>query len=192
MGMTNELELLKLRNKNFLEYFIVKHDLHNPNKVSNITKKELEEIEKHNYTVEILLQYLATAHKYLLHGSRTNIKDNFLKSENVIFGTFNSKIAIMKAIVSNNTSKTEGLEYPFHLNQDNPLIVKIHGIKKNTIGNEGFVYIIKDTDGFVNEPKGSWQYIKKSNKVKFVAKIFIERNDLKCPIYDIDNNKRIQ
>ena len=62
------------------------------------------------------------------------------------------------------------------------MILKIHTqdgkfIKKDA----GFVYII-NSDGFKNEPKVSWQFVKETDEVNSIAVIETENDDFIYPV----------
>jgi len=40
----------------------------------------------------------------------------------------------------------------------------------------GFVYIVK-SEGFKNEPKGSWQFVKETEEIDFIAVVETENDD---------------
>lgn len=130
----------------------------------------------------------------LLHGSRVNVSVSFLRPNRngEVFATNDARIAILKAIFSNRGLKSPGLEYPYYINERNPLTLRIHGINNNTIGDIGFVYIISDIGGFVNTPQGSWQYVKKNENVPFSDRLEILRSDFTYPVYDVTNRRKIQ
>ena len=160
-----------------------------------ITAIDLADLKSTGYSAADLLNYIANRHNLLLHGSRENISE-YLKpnQENNILASCSANAAIMKAIISNRGLRGPGLEYPYFIDDENPFIVKISGMNKDTINERGFVYVIagKDRRRFENEPKGSWQYIKKDSPVPFVAKIEVLRDDLIMPVFDTDNHEWIQ
>ncbi|MGV8086445.1 MAG: hypothetical protein ACP5N1_02330 [Candidatus Woesearchaeota archaeon] len=176
-----------------IEDFIKTHNLDGTKGISIVTTKDLSELKSQGYTVEKLLQQLCDQNKILLHGSRTNITENYLRANprGNIYGANLSAIALMKAILSNRELTGNGLEYPYFINE-NPLEVEINGLNEQTIGENGFVYLLNHTEEFQNYPTGSWQYILKKEYVPITAKIEVLRDDFKYPIYDITNNRRIQ
>ena len=97
----------------------------------------------------------------------------------------------MRAIISNRGLKSPGLEYPYFIDDENSLEVKIHGMNDKTIGDHGFVYVLNLTQGFENDPKGSWQHVK-TGQIPIAAKVAVEKLDFKYSIFDVTNNRRIQ
>lgn len=151
-------------------------------------------LESSGHTKEYILNYLAKHNNVLLHGSRVNISSSFLRSSQngKVFATNDARIAILKAIFSNRGLKPPGLEYPYIINERNPLTLRIHGINNKTIGDIGFVYIISEIGDFVNSPQGSWQYVKKNGNVPFSDRLEILKSDFTYPVYDVTNRRKIQ
>ena len=145
-------------------------------------------------TKEYILNYLVKHNKVILHGSRVDVSSSFLRPNRngKVFATNDARIAILKAIFSNRELQSPGLEYPYFINERNPLTLRIHGINKETIGDIGFVYIISEIVGFVNTPQGSWQYVKKKESVPFSDRLDILRSDFIYPVYDVTNRRKIQ
>jgi hypothetical protein len=180
----------------FFEEFIAKHDVLGKKAKDDVmiitsASAGLDDI-KQKSSVEAFLDYLVKQHNCLLHGSREYIIDNFLKanSEGNVYATDLGAIALLKAIISKKGLRYPGLQYPLYISKQEPLEVRIHGIKTSTVGEQGIVYVIKDRGGFVNEPKGSWQYIKQ-RKAPFVAMLEVLRKDFRYPVIDVDNDVRI-
>lgn len=143
--------------------------------------KALRKLKKEGVTTEQFLDYLCQKKGLLLHGSIHQAKDGKLISkDNKIFASNKSAIAIMRSLYSNTDVN---LEYPYFINDKNPLILKIHTrpngtfIKKDT----GFVYVVSG-DGFKNEPQGYWQFIKETEEVDFIAVIETENDDFTYPV----------
>jgi hypothetical protein len=176
-----------------LEQFIKEHRLERKEGMSIVTVQDIKQLKSEGQSVENLLDYLNQAHQILLHGSQINITDEYLKpnSNGNVYGADKSAIAIMKAIISNRNLTGKGLSYPYCINKNNPLEIHIHGINPKTISEEGFVYVIPDRKNFENNPKDSWQYVKKGI-VPIVAQIYISKEDFTYPIIDETNNIRIQ
>jgi len=153
-----------------------------------------QRLKSNGYSNEYILDSLVESEGVLLHGSRVDISDNYIRPNNKgeVFATDLASIAILKAIVSNRGLIHPGLQYDWIINEENPLVLKIHGIREFTIGSVGFVYIIPDRNGFRNEPEGSWQYIKKGSRAHFSFKIEVSRDDFTYPIYDVTNRRKIQ
>ena len=157
----------------------------------------VRELNRLGHTKEYILDSLVRNHEVLLHGSRVDIQGNHLRpnQKDEIFATNLGCIAILKAIFSNiGLKRPKGLGYSYYV-PDEPLILKIHGIQKNTIGNKGFVYIITDKSGFHNtrqRGRETWEYVKYHEDVSFSFRLEIERKDFTYPVFDVTNNKRIQ
>ncbi|MFH1326107.1 MAG: hypothetical protein ABIH48_01410 [Candidatus Falkowbacteria bacterium] len=149
--------------------------------VKKISLEQLRELKEKGITTEDFLDYLCQKHPFLLHGSIHKITGDKLKSDiNKIFASDKSAIAIMKSIYSN---INVNLGYPYFFDKDNPLVLKIHTplsgkfISKET----GFVYIVS-SEGFKNEPEGSWQFFKETNEVEFDMAVEIEKADFNYPV----------
>ena len=154
----------------------------------------VKELNRLGHTKEYILDSLVRNHEVLLHGSRVDIQDKHIRpnQKGEVFTTNLACIAILKAIFSNIVLKRpEGLEYSYFI-PENPLILKIHGIQNDTIGNKGFVYIITDKSGFENTRPGSWEFVKYNENIPFSYRLEIERKDFNYPVFDVTNNKRIQ
>ncbi|MFA5333317.1 MAG: hypothetical protein WC376_02375 [Candidatus Nanoarchaeia archaeon] len=127
---------------------------------------------------------------FLLHGSRFNIQNNFLAPNNKkeVFATNNYEIALMKAIVSSNNLNYPGLVYPLFIDEKNPLELHIYGMNPDTIGKEGYIYVVSKKS-FKNEPKNSCQYVNKNKNVPIIEVIKVYKDDLKIPIFNITETK---
>jgi len=156
--------------------------LNNDRKESSntISLEKLKELKDKGITTENFLQHLVNKQKKLLHGSAYQIDEEVRSSNGKIFATNNSAIAILKSLYSN---VGVNLVYPYFINDDNPLILNIDSKKQveKAEKERGFVYVL-DQKGFENNPKGSWQFIKKESSVKFKTIIEIEKNDFKYPV----------
>ena len=130
----------------------------------------------------------------MLHGSRIEISDDHLKSNRAgrVHGSDLAAIALMRAIISNRGLQHPGLQYPYFIDEEHLLEIKIHGINEGTIGDFGFVYILNQREGFENNPKGSWQYVRIGQDVPIAAKVAVGKADFNYPIFDVTNNRRIQ
>ena len=177
----------------FIQKFIV-GDASEPRYIDSST---LSVLKSRGFTLEDLLNRVTDELKFLLHGSRVDISEGFLRpnASGKIYATDTASVAIMKAIISNRGLRYPGLYYDFLLDRKSPLEVEIYGMHENTIGERGFVYVIEDREGFENEPKGSWQYVKEGRSaVPYVAKIEVLKEDFdsrKHKIIDVDNKRRI-
>ena len=158
--------------------------------VKIISLEQLKELKEKNITTEGFLNYICEKKRMLLHGSINEITNGTLKSnEGKIFATDKSAVAIMKSLYSN---IGVNLEYPYHFNENNPLVLKIHTPPdgKFISKDKGFVYVVSEED-FENKPEGSWQFVKEVDETDFDLSIETEKNDFKYPVefYD-DLNKR--
>lgn len=181
-------------NNKDLDEFIAEYQLNKTKGISVVTVENLSQLKSAGYIIENLFQHLCDKYDLLLHGSRTDISDTHLKPNPAgkSFGANIAAIAIMRAIISNRGLTGNGLEYPYFIDKNHPLEVKIHGINDETIGEKGFIYVLNQKDKFENEPKGSWQYVCRNGFVPISAKVEVIRSDFTHPIYDVTNNKRIQ
>lgn len=171
--------------------FIEDHQLNRQTGISVVSARDMYQLKSEGCTAEGLLDYLGNNYQSLFHGSRTDILDDHLKKKGRegVYSTDLAPIAILKAIYSN---KNANLSYNYFINEKTPLDLRIHDIKEHTQKEKGFVYIINQTNGFENEPAGSWQYIMKGQDVPIAAKVAIDKSDFTHPVFDVKNNKRIQ
>ena len=73
-----------------------------------------------------------------------------------------------------------------------PLILHIHATEFDRTGGNGlhpFVHQI-EREGFENDPKGSWQYVKRG-EAPIAARIVVKRSDFTYPIFDVTNSRRL-
>jgi hypothetical protein len=142
----------------------------------------LKRLDNHGVKVEEFLNYLVTSKGYLLHGSTEDIRASFLKpgERGHVCATNLGSIALLKAVLSN---RGANLKYPTEIDTEHPLEVTIEDMQTDTIRENGFVYVIKNTRGF--EPgRYSWEKIAK-RKVEIGAKIQVRRKDFTYPIYEM-------
>jgi|TARA_Y100000310_G_scaffold172499_1_gene172610 hypothetical protein len=154
--------------------------------VKKISLKQLRELKEKGITTENFLDYLCQKQGVLLHGSINEIGDDKLKSGwKKIFASNKSAIAIMRSLYSN---INVDLEYPYFFDKDNPLVLKVHTPPdgKFISKENGYVYIVNG-EGFQNEPKGSWQFLKKVDEVKFCMIVETEKADFKYPVEFYDD-----
>lgn len=177
-----------------LDEFIGDFRLSRKEGISVISGNDLSQLKSAGYSVEDLFEYLSQQYQSLFHGSRTDITDTHLKQTGVgkIYGSNLAGIALMRAIISNRGLKSPGLQYPYFIDDNHPLEIKIHGINDDTIGTKGFVYVLNQRDLFKNNPLGSWQYEIEGQNVAIAAKVAVESTDFRYPIFDVTNNRRIQ
>lgn len=97
-----------------------------------------------------------------------------------IFASNKSSIAIMRSLYSN---INVNLEYPYFFDKNNTLILKVHTPPSGQfISKEnGYIYIVND-DGFQNEPKGSWQFLREVDEVQFDMVFETEKADFTYPV----------
>lgn len=149
--------------------------------VKRISLEMLWELKEKGISTENMLDHICKKRGKLLHGSIHEIKGDILESKyNKIFASNRSSIAIMRSIYSN---IGVNLQYPYFINEESPLVLKIHTPPDGKFikTNKGFIYIV-DNSGFKNEPEGSWQFIKESDEVKFNAVVEIESDDFIYPV----------
>jgi hypothetical protein len=138
------------------------------------------------------LNELVKQRRVLLHGSRVDIKESFLRSNGgVLFATDSGRVAILKAIVSN-----QGLVYPginFMWNEiDNPdFRVRVYGAHSDTIGRRGFVYVVPPILRF-EQRRGTREFLNNYNAiVQYSQKIPVSRSDIDFSIVDGDSGKSL-
>lgn len=154
--------------------------------VKRISLEQLHELKEKGITTENFLDYLCQKQGVLLHGSINEIGGDRLKSGwKKIFASNKSSIAIMRSLYSN---INVNLEYPYFFDKDNPLVLKVHTPPSGKfISKEnGYVYIV-NSEGFQNEPKGSWQFLKKVDELEFGIIVEIEKADFKYPVEFYDD-----
>lgn len=183
-----------MSDKKVLDDFIGDYKLNRKEGISLVSTSDLSQLKSAGYTSEDLFNHLNKHYQSLLHGSRTEISDDQLKQNGSgkVYGSDLAAIALMRAIVSNRGLEYPGLQYPYFIDEKHPLEVRVHGINDDTIGQNGFIYVLNQRDGFENDPKGSWQYVRTGQDVPIAAKIAVEKSDFTYPIFDVTNNKRIQ
>ncbi|NCA94011.1 MAG: hypothetical protein EOM84_02405 [Sphingobacteriia bacterium] len=154
--------------------------------VKIILLEQLRELKEKGITTENFLDYLCQKQGVLLHGSINEMGDDKLKSGwKKIFASNKAAIAIMRSLYSNLNVK---LEYSYFFDKDNPLVLKVHTPPDGKFINKenGYVYIING-EGFQNEPKGSWQFLKKVEEVEFGMIVETEKADFKYPVEFYDD-----
>lgn len=153
--------------------------------IKRISLEQLNELKERGITTENFLDYLCQQHGVLLHGSIIEINGNKLKANlRKIFAANKSAIAIMKSLYSNKAENQNiNLEYPYSIDADNPLILKIHTPPNGKFIHKenGYIYIVNG-DGFKNDPEGSWQFIKEADELEFSVVVETEDNDFKYPV----------
>ena len=178
-----------------LDDFIGDFRLNRKYGISIVSRDNILELKTAGYTVEDMLDYLGKTNNSLYHGSRDIISDSNLKpgERGEVCCSDLSAIAIMKAIISNIFETAPfNLGYWYHIDEQHPMGLEITGIHDDTIGENGYVYVINQRHSFKNNPKGSWQYVARDQTVPINARISVERIDYTYPIYDITNKRRIQ
>jgi len=156
--------------------------------------KEYGIMKSEGYSTERALDKLVSDHKMLLRGSVMDVSDGFLRptdrNDTRLYATSMASIAILNAVFSKDGNPK--FEYPFYIDDDHPLKLKIHGINEDTVRGSGFVYIIAERSGFLRIPIGSWQYVKYSVEVPYHSKIKVLREDFEYPVYDVDNGRMVR
>lgn len=168
--------------KQILERFVEKHALDRKDGVSVVTAKDLEELRSAKHTVKELLEIIVSQNRVLLHGSRVDIAEDYLKPNGCVYATDLPTVAMLKAILSNRGLKFPGLVYSWY--DEDPFIVKVFGCKQDTIGERGFVYVILNKTGFNAGPSNIHEYISSAPRVQFSVKIEIMREDANLRIID--------
>lgn len=175
-----------LGSEEIMENFYKKFSDADNNNVKKISLEQLRELKEKGITTEKFLDYLCQKKGLLLHGSTHEIADDKLKSSwKKIFSSNKSAIAIMRSLYSN---VNVNLEYPYFFDENNPLVLKVHTpLNGKFISKEkGFVYVV-DSEGFKNEPEGSWQFIKEAGELAFEIIVETEKADFKYPV-EISND----
>lgn len=177
-----------------LDDFIGDYQLNRQEGISIVSARDLSQLKSAGYSVEDLFDHLSKHYQSLLHGSRTEISDDYLKQNGTgkVYASDLAAIALMRAIISNKGLKSPGLQYPYFINKEHPLKVRIHGINDDAIGQNGFIYVLNQRKGFENDPKGSWQYVRNGQDVPIAAKVAVEKSNFTYPVFDVINNRRIQ
>ena len=200
--------------KKALDDFIGDYKLNRKDGISVVSTMDLSQLKSVGYNAEDLFNHLSEHYRSFLHGSRTYFDSpirpsKLSKEKSKVFGsnyatflTHFGSIALLKAILSNRGSN---LGYSMHLN-DVPLKVKIKDINENTIGKEGYVYLVNNSEGFVNglnfesnkkqkmiDSRNWIEHVKiGSEPVSYNAVVSVVKTDFTYPIFDVTNNKRIQ
>lgn len=152
----------------------------------DITFEDLAEMKKEGISTETFLNFLGKKYGYLFHGSRNDIPiAEQIRSSNrgVVFASNDPAISILKAIYLNNA---KNLGYPLNIMEDKSnLKLVIDKPKEDTIGEQGYVYIIADKEGFEKDPNSNWQYSKKVREgegIDFIKRVQVERSDFVYPV----------
>lgn len=148
----------------------------------NITPADLSEMKEKGISTEMFLDFLGKKYRYLFHGSRNDISlsEQIKSSEGgKVFASSSPAIAILKALYHNNA---KNLGYPLNLAEDNSnLTLIVDGPQEDTIGEQGYVYIIPNTDAFEKDPDSNWQYSSKTG-VTFLKRVQVGKDDFKYPV----------
>jgi hypothetical protein len=184
-----------------LDSFVREHMLHakdgNPTFVS---RRDIENLKGHNGSVELLLNYMNQVFGSLFYGTPTNISKTRLTQtdENKLYLNHNgcgilcaSSIgapAIIKGLTSKDKLSPPGMIIPNVISDDKPFNVEIYGLNDRSLHNEGFVYVINNTQDFKKLPTSTWQYMSmRNNPIELQAKIEINNYDFKHSINDVTN-----
>ena len=152
-----------------------------------VSLEKLNNLKEQGISTEMFLDHLCKRHDKLLHGSIQEITEKKLRSNNgKIFSSNKSAIAILKSLHSNRGAR---LHYPYFIDENNSLILEIKTdleielIKKQ----KGFIYVL-DKEDFVNDPEGSWQFVKKDDaNIQLI--IETEENDFTYPVHVTNNSE---
>lgn len=164
-----------------IENFYKKISLSCDEEVKRFSLEHLRELKESGITLEKFLDYLCQEKGFLLHGSMYEIATGRLQSkQKKIFASNKSSIAIMRSLYSN---INVNLEYPYFFDKNNTLILKVHTPPSGQfISKEnGYIYIVND-DGFQNEPKGSWQFLREVDEVQFDMVFETGKTDFTYPV----------
>lgn len=156
--------------------------------------EEYARYKQDGLTTEQAFDRLVAEYKVLLRGSVIEEPDGFVQPTNsgdmVLCATNLAAIALLNALFSKDSGPI--FEYPFYIDEEHPMVLKIKGINEHTVRNRGFVYVISDRRGFMRTPMGAWQYVSYEKKVPYCSRIDVLREDFTYPVYDVDNGVRIQ
>ncbi|HNW20116.1 MAG TPA: hypothetical protein PLA53_01185 [bacterium] len=153
----------------------------NTDNIIKISADQVKHLEAEGIKLEAFLDHICAKHGYLMHGSLTEIKDKYLKSQfGKVFASNRSAIAIMRSIYSN---RNVNLAYPYQYNDQHPLKLVVHTPENGRYISQdnGFIYLVKK-DGFLNEPAGSWQFISQSPEVNYFIVVETKRADFNYPV----------
>lgn len=149
--------------------------------IKEIALEDLEEMKDNGVSIEEFLNFINKEKDYLFHGSRVKLdEDDKIKSrEGKIYASDNPAIAILKAIYSN---RGANLRYPVVISEEYPLELLVNGANDNTVGENGYVYLIQKDIGFKSTRKGSFEYIKEYSEESFIKRFEVETSDFKYPV----------
>lgn len=155
-------------------------------KVLKISLEKLRKLKDKNISLEFFLDYFCQKQNLLMHGSVQKISDNkIISNQNKIFASDKSSIAIMRSLYSN---IGVNLEYPYYINEQNPLVLRVHTPTKKKCDprDTGYIYLL-ERRGFENEPKDSWQYIKETDAAEFFFIVETEKSDFRYHVEIIND-----
>ncbi len=164
-----------------LECFFKNHSNSQEQFAKRISLEDLKGLKKEGITVERFLEYVSKSTGFLLHGSIHEIQDGAISARGgKVYGTNNPAIAILRSLYSN---EDVNLQYPYYLDEENPLTVKIHTYSEGGYiqKERGFVYLI-NPEGFRNDPVGSWQFVKEGSKAGIEMIVETEKCDFQYPV----------
>jgi len=144
-----------------------------------ISLEKLQELKEKGITTEQFLDHVSSRCNYLFHGSQEDI-DSLTSNNGKIFASDTAAIAIMRSIYSN---RGVNLKYPYVIDSEHPLVLEIEPLEGDEVSSNerGFVYCIH-SDGFKNEPEGSWQYVKEDDGVEIAISVETEKEDFVYPV----------
>jgi hypothetical protein len=184
-----------------LDDFVREHMLHakdgNPTFVS---RRDIENLKGRTGSVELLLNYMNQAFGSLFYGTTKNISKSIIPETQekklylnpdgcrIIYASSLGAPAIIKGLTIKEKLDERGMNIPAVITHEKPFNVEIYGLNDKSLRNEGFVYIINNTQGFKKHPTSTWQYMSiTNNPIELQAKIEINHYDFKHPINDVTN-----
>jgi len=169
-----QLDKKFISQEKLLEKFYEKFFENNKN-VEIISLEQMRGLKEKGINTELFLDYLCQKHNLLLHGSTHKLLGEELipNREGKIFASNKAVVSIMKSLYF---KKDASLEYPYFIDADFYLKIHVPSGRKFAAKKKGYIYVL-DSQGFKNEPNGSWQFIVENSKVKVKVIIETERDD---------------
>jgi hypothetical protein len=184
-----------------LDEFVKDHKLDRKEQTTFVFSKDIDELKANNGSVELLLNYLAKNYGSLFYGSVISVNgngnaNNYLLRPNehgIICCTNLGAAAIINSLVNKSKLSPPGMKIPCKIDSDNPFKVELYGLNRSSINEEGFVYVVNNTEGFEKIIPSSWQFMKRTNEpVHIAAKIPISKCDFKYSIQDVTRDITIK
>ena len=138
--------------------------------------------------IETFLDTQGVTGELLLHGSRVDIVDGVINPnhQGVVCATNMGRVALLKAILSNQGLIKPGLVYRMDSTPGGVFYAEVHGMHSETIGELGFVYVVP-ANGFYRI--GDTAEFHSEVEVPITAKIVVSKKEFRHPIYDTDNDE---